>query len=204
MRPISTPPDPKGVNGDPQANRSASKKSHTPLSMTCAPSLLRTTQSSVTGQPRGGLWQLKLTQGHRCRRPSYPRKVPLPGSCDLNRCAQNDPAATASSSLMRAYASSGLTGGRLTTCSPSFQGLGGSNRSKPAGTACADAGVIGAVAATNAVDPMIKHMNGERKNFMASNRVTIVSFVEEQARVAVEPYYSRRVRPPNAAATFQR
>ena len=159
---------------DPETARSASKKARTPLSMTCAPSLLRTTRLSVTEQPRGGLWQLKLTQGHRCRRPSYPRKVPLPGPCDLNRCAQNDPAATASSSPMRAYASSGLTGGRLTTCSPSFQGLGGSNRSKPAGTPCADAGVIGAVAATNAVDPMIKHMNGERKNFMACNRVTIV------------------------------
>ena len=120
--------------------------------------------------PRGGLLQLKLTQGHRYRRPSYPRKVPLPGPCDLNRCAQNDLAGTTSSSPMKAYASSGLPDGRLTICS--LQGLGGSNRSKPAGTPCADAGAIGAVAATNAVDPTIKHMNVERK----SNRVMIVSF----------------------------
>jgi hypothetical protein len=77
---------------------------------------------------------------------------------------------------MKAYASSGLPYGRLTIGSPSLQGLGGSNRSKPAGTPCADAGAIGAVAATNAVDPTIKHMNVERKNFMASNRVMIVSF----------------------------
>ena len=77
---------------------------------------------------------------------------------------------------MKAYASSGIPDGRLTICSPSLQGLGGSNRSKPAGTPCADAGAIGAVAATNAVDPTIKHMNVERKNFMASNRVMIVSF----------------------------
>ena len=173
---------------DPETARSASKKSRTPLSMTCAPSLLRTTRSSVTEQPRGGLWQLKLTQGHRCRRPSYPRKVPLPGPCDLNRCAQNDPAATASSSPMRAYASSGIPGGRLTICSPSFQGLGGSNRSKPAGTACADAGAIGAVAATNAVDPMIKHMNGERKNFMASNRVMIVLLTLRRPPFLIAPF----------------
>lgn len=84
--------------------------------------------------------------------------------------------AYASSGPMKAYASSGIPDGCLTICSYSLQGLGGSNRSKPAGTPCADAGEIGAVAATNAVDPTIKHMNVERKNFMASNRVMIVSF----------------------------